>query len=192
MESDKRLIVEGNSISYELRRSSRAKHLRVTVYRGGRVAVTLPRRASEELATRFVQAKAHWITSKVRFFERFKELPGLKNNREDFLKYELVAKNLIERKIAHFNQWYGFSGGKVLVKNLKSKWGSCSRRGVLTFNYLMVFLPDCLTDYIVVHELCHLKEFNHSKRFWKLVAQVMPGYQTIKKELKQRGFSADF
>ncbi|NBS67881.1 M48 family peptidase [bacterium] len=66
----------------------------------------------------------------------------------------------------------------------RTRWGSCSKRGNLNFNYRILFLPPHLADYLIVHELCHLKEFNHSPRFWALVAQGCPNYHACKKELR--------
>lgn len=94
------------------------------------------------------------------------------------------ARALVKRKILHFNLAYQFKINRVAIKNAKTRWGSCSSKGNLNFNYKIIYLPEELVDYIIVHELCHLKEFNHSKAFWALVAQVIPNFKALNKKLK--------
>ncbi len=74
---------------------------------------------------------------------------------------------------------------KIGVRNQKGRWGSCSRNGSLNFNFRVVYLPPPLVDYIVVHELCHLGELNHSKKFWSLVSQAVPDYRLMRKKLRK-------
>ncbi|MDE1924740.1 MAG: M48 family metallopeptidase [Patescibacteria group bacterium] len=73
---------------------------------------------------------------------------------------------------------------KIFIKNLKTRWGSASKNGNLNFHYKILFLPPHLASYLVVHEVCHLKEFNHSKEFWALVASELPDYKKLRKELR--------
>ncbi|NBX49499.1 M48 family peptidase, partial [bacterium] len=96
----------------------------------------------------------------------------------------LTSLHFTTQRVAELNQHYGFSYGKISVRNQQTRWGSCSKRGNLNFNYRILFLPPHLADYLIVHELCHLKEFNHSPRFWALVAQGCPNYHACKKELR--------
>ncbi len=105
------------------------------------------------------------------------------------------ARTLISARILYFTTLYnarhglGFMPpvGRISIRNQKTRWGSCSRRGTLNFNYRLALLPSHLADYIVVHELCHLKVFNHSDAFWALVAEVIPNYQTYRQELRIAG-----
>jgi len=91
------------------------------------------------------------------------------------------------KKVAKFNKIYGFEYNKINIKNQKTRWGSCSKKGNLNFNYKIALLPERMAEYIVVHELCHLGEFNHSRKFWNLVAKTMPEYQEITEDLKRSG-----
>src|SRR3989338_7663039 len=100
--------------------------------------------------------------------------------RRDYLKYKELARALVKQKLAQYNQVYGFKINRVAIKNHKSRWGSASKKGNLNFNYRLVLLPEALADYVIVHELCHLKEFNHSKSFWGLVEKTIPNYKVIK------------
>jgi predicted metal-dependent hydrolase len=101
----------------------------------------------------------------------------MRRNRRQYLKVKEEARQLVHERVRHFNQAYGFPVGRIFIKNHRSRWGSCSQKGNLNFNYKIVFLPAELADYIVVHELCHLREFNHSPRFWRLVEEVIPDHR---------------
>ena len=108
-----------------------------------------------------------------------------KKRNTKYLKYKEFARRLVNERIEYFNSVYGFKVGRVAIRNQKTRWGSCSKRGNLNFNYKIVLLPSHLADYIIVHEICHLGEFNHSKRFWSLVAKTVPDYLKVRKELKK-------
>lgn len=108
----------------------------------------------------------------------------LRRNRLQYLKYREQARVDVHARLARFNAFYGFPLRKVFIKSLKSRWGSCSERGNLNFNYLMVFLPEEVKDYLVVHELCHLREFNHSPRFWALVERTVPDHRARRARLR--------
>jgi predicted metal-dependent hydrolase len=98
------------------------------------------------------------------------------------------ARRLVAERIAHLNHAYGYTVGKVAIRKQKSRWGSCSKLGNLNFNVRLVFLPEHLVDYVIVHELCHLGEFNHSKAFWNLVARTVPKHTQFRKELRHYAF----
>lgn len=104
-----------------------------------------------------------------------------------YLAHKDRALSLVKNRIAHFNQFYNFKFNKINIKNQKTRWGSCSRKGNLNFNYRLALISEKLADYIIVHELCHLGQFNHSKKFWDLVAQTMPDYTEARRELKKQG-----
>lgn len=106
-----------------------------------------------------------------------------RNSRRKYLAHKDSALKFIEAKIEHFNQSYNFKFNKINIRNQKTRWGSCSKKGNLNFSYRLLFLPQCAADYIIVHELCHLKEPNHSYKFWNLVAKTIPNYLEIRKEL---------
>lgn len=120
----------------------------------------------------------------VKYFTIFRR-KRIGTKRKKFLGYKEQARALVLRRIEHFNAFYGFSVGAVRIKDQKSRWGSCSKKGNLNFNYRIALLPEHLADYIVVHELCHLGEFNHSQNFWNLVARAMPDFAVRRAELKK-------
>ncbi len=108
-----------------------------------------------------------------------------KYTRWDYKREKENARALVHQKIHELNKYYGFHVGRVSIRDTKSRWGSCSKSGNLNFNYKVLFLPPHIADYIIVHELCHLKEFNHSANFWNLVARVVPEHKNIRAELKK-------
>ena len=109
----------------------------------------------------------------------------MRRNRRQYLALREDARSLVKERIAHFNAHYNHRVGKIFIKNHKSRWGSCSEKGNLNFNYKIALLPPRIVDYIVVHELCHLREFNHSPRFWALVAETIPDHAARRAQLRQ-------
>jgi predicted metal-dependent hydrolase len=101
------------------------------------------------------------------------------------IKKREYARYFVWQRINSFNSFYNFKINRVAIKNTKSRWGSCSSKGNLNFNYKIIFLKPVLADYLIVHELCHLKELNHSKRFWALVKETLPDYVELNKKLKK-------
>ncbi len=113
-------------------------------------------------------------------------------SKKDFAEHKARAEVIVRERIEYFNTnpvapngGYHFAVGKVTVRNQRSRWGSCSRKGNLNFNYRIALLPAHLADYVIVHELCHLGEFNHSRAFWNLVAQAVPDYAKCRAELRR-------
>jgi len=104
---------------------------------------------------------------------------------KDYLKHKENARVLIAEKVERYNDVYGYSVRRISIRNQKTRWASCSEKGNLNFSYKILFLPEMFANYIIVHELCHLQELNHSQRFWDLVVQVFPNYKEIRKELRK-------
>lgn len=106
-----------------------------------------------------------------------------------------AARALVHNRVAHFLKYYGLEHGisvsKIAIRNQRSRWGSCSKKGNLNFNYKIVFLSPEQQDYIIVHEICHIKEFNHAKSFWDLVAETIPDWKKLRGELKKVGQSGE-
>lgn len=172
------------NIQFLIKKSARAKRMRLAVYCDTRVVVTVPHGIALGMVEKFVNEKKEWIEEKIAYFTRFKNKPITKTTTADFAKYKDEAFKLVTERVSHFNQFYGFSYNQINIKNQKTRWGSCSAKGNLNFNYKILFLPEAVRDYIVVHELCHLKEFNHSRKFWNLVSQAIPDFQEIKNSLR--------
>jgi len=105
---------------------------------------------------------------------------AIKSSRKDYLKNKERARKFISDRVRYFSEMHNFKYGKIRIKNQRTVWGSCSVDGDLNFNYILFKMPKDIADYIIVHELCHLKRFDHSERFWNLVEKVLPGYRNIK------------
>lgn len=102
-----------------------------------------------------------------------------------YVKYKEHARKLVHERLAFYNQFYGYKIGRIAIRDQKRRWGSCSSKGNLNFNYKILFLPKEMADYIIIHELCHLGEFNHSNRFWSLVEKQCPNHPDIREEMKK-------
>lgn len=98
-----------------------------------------------------------------------------------------LALKVISVKVKHYAGLMNVQYGRITIRNQKTRWGSCSSKGNLNFNCLLMLAPDEVVDYVVIHELCHLIEMNHSKAFWKQVEQMMPDYKKHRKWLKDHG-----
>jgi len=111
-----------------------------------------------------------------------------------YLANKEAARELVHNRVAHFLKYYGpkhnIKPGRIAIRNQRSRWGSCSKKGNLNFNYKIVFLTPGQQDYVIVHEICHIKEFNHAKSFWDLVAETIPDWKKLRGELKKVGQSS--
>ncbi len=181
--------------NYTIRKSVRAKHIRITIRPDGSVIVTIPNRLAtsraEAFAESFVSEKRNWIEKKVALIQKrqknIEQYPHTvipKNNKDDFKISKQETLLLVQRRLAYFNVNYNYRWNKVTIKNITSRWGSCSKKGNLTFSYRIVFLTPKVADYLIVHELCHLGQFNHSKEFWALVEKTIPTYKSLRSQLK--------
>ncbi len=170
-------------INYQIKSSARSRHIRIAVYPDGRVLISKPIRTTESQALDFMHRKYDWIISKLNFY---KSQPTMRLPETPISKSEVLA--FVKSRVEFYNQHYGFDVGKISIKNHRTLWGSASRRRNLNFNHKIVHLRPRQADYIIVHELCHLQEFNHSPKFWSLVAQTFPDYKQIRQELKTYAF----
>ena len=175
----------GDKINYSIKKSKKARRMRLAVHCDGNVVVTIPTGIVGWNVQKFIDEKSNWILKKINFFKEQDLSLTRPDSKADYLKHKDATLILIKQRILHFNKCRDFSFNKICVRNQKTRWGSCSQKGNLNFNYRIVFLPEKLQDYIIVHELCHLKEFNHSRKFWALVCGYIPDYAKIKKELKK-------
>jgi len=182
----KQIKLYNQKVDYSLKISKRAKRMRLAIYCDGSFVVTKPMGLSENIVEKFIIRKSNWIITKIEYFKQF-GVEIFKDDQRKYLTHKEEALNFIEKRTKHFNKIYNLRFNKINIKNQKTRWGSCSKKGNLNFNYKILLLPKYIADYIIVHELCHLKEFNHSRKFWNLVAKSIPNYYNIKKELNKKG-----
>lgn len=156
--------------------------MRLAVFPDSRVVVTAPTFFGAEVIERFITKHTAWIEKHV---GRAQGRRVIRIRRGDIESLKERALILAHARCAHFAKLYGFAFRKITVRAQKSRWGSCSRAGNLSFNYKIAALAPHIADYVIVHELCHLAQMNHSKKFWELVARTMPEHKTIRKELRK-------
>lgn len=181
----KQIELHKRKVEYTIRVSKRARRMRLAIYCSGDFVVTVPKNIHLNIIERFIIRKSQWILDKIDYFKSFSKTLFVKNTKADYKKYKDKAQELAEKKIEQFNKIYKFKFNKINIKNQKTRWGSCSRKGNLNFNYKIYLIPEKLSDYIIVHELCHLGQFNHSQKFWKLVAKTIPDYSNIREEIRK-------
>lgn len=159
--------------------------MRVSVHPGGLVRVTVPSRASQTAIDRFLAKYSEWIK---RAREKVRDVTVITAEKALIAVYKKQAEGVAKERVAHFANRFGVSHGSITIRAQKSRWGSCSRRGNLSFNYKIALLPSDLQDYIVVHEICHLLQFDHSRVFWNQVAREIPNHRALRGVLRRTHF----
>lgn len=179
----KELTINRKTLRYTVKKCNFSRSYKISLFPGPEVLVTLPRNCSYKKADDFVIENFDKIIENLSRFRDFKPLK-LMNKDLDYVKSKEKARALVERILNLYSQYYHFKYNGFSIRNQRTRWGSCNSNGYLNFNYKLLFLPLRLAEYVVVHELCHLKEMNHSPDFWKLVAKIFPNYKELSKELK--------
>ncbi|MCR5672036.1 MAG: M48 family metallopeptidase [Butyrivibrio sp.] len=190
-------------MNIELIRSDR-RSLSIEVTSDMRVIVRAPKRLSVKEINRFIGEKADWIDRSLKKMEARKKAStdaggdnagdgkgmdvGSLSKQEVSLLMD-KARSVIPAKVHRYAAQMGVTYGRITIRMQKSRWGSCSAKGNLNFNCLLMKMPDEIIDYVVVHELCHRKEMNHSPRFWAEVEKVIPDYKDKRKRLKEISLS---
>ena len=171
---------------YELIRSNR-KTIALQIKGDGRIIVRAPLRMAAKDIQRFVDSKAAWIAKHLALIQQRQQPVAPAFTLEQLQQLADAAKSDLPRRVARFAALVGVTYGRITIRAQKSRWGSCSGKGNLNFNCLLMLCPEDVRDYVVVHELCHRKELNHSPRFWAEVEKVLPGYKVQRKWLKDNG-----
>lgn len=166
---------------------SNRRTISLEVKRDGQVILRCPYRISDGAVRRFLTEKQAWLEKtleKVSAYAKV-ERPAVS---EDVLKQlTREAKEQIPPRVAYWAGLIGVSYGTICIRHQKTRWGSCSQKGNLNFNCLLMQMPKEILDYVIVHELCHRKEMNHSPRFWAEVEKIMPDYRWRRTWLKEHG-----
>ena len=162
-------------MEYELIRSKR-KTLAIEIKRDGRVIVRAPMRVPMRDIERFLNEKNDWI--------RVHRAEVLARKAQEEAN---PVPALTDAQLRGLKKSVGVDYGRITIRSQKTRWGSCSAKGDLNFNCLLLLAPPEVLDYVVVHELCHRKQMNHSPRFWAEVARVIPDYKAKVKWLKENG-----
>ena len=227
----RRSTLNGQTISYVVKRSARAQHVRLEVREESGLTVVIPKSYKPDRLPRLLKEKGHWILDKL---AKYGQIQGVsaqralksgdtitylgralevlirhKHGETDSVKLEqnrlMVSLRLSgnSRLNLILEQWYRLQAAKLInktaenlsaklrltynrltIRGQKSRWGSCSHKGNLSFNWKLIMVPEPVINYVIIHELAHLKEMNHTKRFWELVAEHCPRWREHKKWLK--------
>jgi predicted metal-dependent hydrolase len=169
------------TVAYDVKYSARARAMRIAVHPDARVVVTVPGIFSRSVVEGFLKKHARWIE---RSLARVKGKQVVRLSRADIPMLKKRAAALASARCAHFANIYDVRFKRISIRAQKSRWGSCSKSGTLSFNYKIAALPAVVADYIIVHEICHMREMNHSKKFWDLVARMVPEHRAVRKELR--------
>ena len=228
------LIIGDQKIFYEIRNSTKARRISITVT-NGQVKVSQPKGVAKKRVQEFVELKKDWILKHIEAYRTIKHHYPKKNYKsgelflyrgreyrleisfteeEEYLKldcnklsvfipinapenqwslivrqaiinwYKDRAKELFKERLDHYCNQLDVEYKSFKIKGLLSRWGSCSAKGNINLNWKAIMAPDDAIDYLIVHELAHLKQMNHSHKFWELIASVMPEYEKAKRWLK--------
>ncbi len=229
--------IDGQIVSYTLRRSFQARRLRLEISQRTGLIVTVPHSYPLRRLPELLESKGHWILRQLNKFSRMKSLPPPKQlvpgdtvpylGRELMLvKQEkvrggvsrhgdklIVSSDLFEntRLEPALEQWYrteaaailtgitdrlssliGIGYHRIAIRGQKTRWASCSRGRNLSFNWRLIMAPEPVVEYVIIHELLHLKEMNHSEKFWELVSRYCPAWKQHKKWLRQHEADLNF
>lgn len=176
-------IRKGDGFSYKIIRSNR-KSLSLQIGKDGIFIVRIPNLVPVFVAEEFIQKNMDWIRKQQKKMETMKENVYVITE-EERKKGIAYAHKIFPERTAYFAERMGVSYGRITIREQKTRWGSCSAAGNLNFNWKLVLMPPEVLDYVVVHELAHRKEMNHSARFWKIVEKELPDYMERRKLLRE-------
>ncbi len=228
-----RIRLKGVSIPFTIRRSQRAKHVRIEMGNGSGLAVIVPLRHRLDKIPDMLRAKQDWILRhlppsggvqrvdrELRFGDSISYLghslevaPGRDGSEAAMVRlqpaqlvvdlpaqarlstvlerwYRDQAQRLIPERVQALGAKLGVTCGRITIRGQKTRWASCSPKGNLSFNWRVIMLPEPVIEYIIAHEIAHLTEMNHSRRFWSLVASYCPAWRGHRAFLKGRDLSA--
>ena len=205
MERTARLLaIDGETITVRVRESARARRLRLTVGPSRPVEAVVPRRVTDRQLDRFLDEVRPWLARKLR--EQAARAPQLGLDWPGVVWVGLEPRITPSSDPAAIERWYreearrrigliaareaallGVAYGTIGIRDPRTRWGSCSSRGNLSFSWRLVIAPPEVLEYVVVHELCHLRELNHSKRFYRLLDEARPGWRAQAAWLREHG-----
>jgi predicted metal-dependent hydrolase len=166
----------------------RRKTLSLMVTNDGIVLIKAPLRTPEKYILDFVNLKKAWINKKIEQSHTSKEsLQGLDLENLDIVNQKKIAKAQVSQKIQFWSGQMNLKYQKVRLSSAKTRWGSCTSTNDISINWRLSLLPLELMDYVIVHELAHIREKNHSSKFWAIVESYWPNYKSDRKLLKSYG-----
>ncbi len=179
------------SIPFQIQKSRR-KTWALTIGPDKALLMKIPLSVSYDCAETILHTKERWIVKKyMQLTEAQNHIPksNLTQTQRSELenRYRQAAKKYFPARVAYYENIIGVTHGSISIRDQKTRWGSCSAKGNLNFNWRLMLAPPRVLDYVVVHELCHRKQMNHSKAFWDAVEMVLPDYRELRKWLQDNG-----
>ena len=165
------------------------KTLSMQVKGDGQVEIRAPLRTSDAEIRRFLETHRRWLEKHLQKAQALQQAKAgvRKLTAAETAELKKKAKRILPERVAYWAPLIGVRPGRIAVRCQKTRWGSCSTKGNLNFNCLLMLAPEGVIDSIVVHELCHLKHMNHSKRFYAEIEKVLPDYRQHQQWLKDNG-----
>ncbi len=187
IQTEIKLKKDNQTMTLRVIRSAR-KTIGLQVKEDGEVLLRIPNRLSARALQDFLNREQSWIWQKAEQMQsRIKQreatgaTPVGQLSREELEK----IKEKIGSRVRYYGKIMGVTVGRITIRNQKTRWGSCSSKGNLNFNYQLYYLPDELLDYVVIHELVHRRHMNHSADFWAEVEKYCPDYKIYRKQLNE-------
>ena len=165
-------------LQYRIKKSSKAKRVSIRIDQNRQVILTMPSRFPQYLAKQFIAQKQAWIE------EKLATIPDNIYTPEHYKQHKEKARKIISARVQYWAHIMGLSYNRLSIRHTNTRWGSCSSKRNLNFSYKLIFLAPELMDYVIIHELAHLVEMNHSKRFWNIVATYCPDCSTHRAKLR--------
>lgn len=179
-------ISEEPPLEFYYVRHRRARRYVLRLDFDGRVRVTIPRGGSRREADAFAQRQTDWIRERAREHRQAGDArPTVAVDEKRRLR--AMAKMILPSRLMELAAQHGLTVRRVSVRDQRSRWGSCGRDGHICLNWRLVLMPEWVRDYVLVHELMHLRRMDHSPKYWRLVAAACPAYQTAREWLRRNG-----
>jgi predicted metal-dependent hydrolase len=170
-----------SNLQFYFVRHKRARRYLLRVDGDGRVRVTIPRGGSQREAAAFGLRHLDWISTQQ--LRCRSTTPGVADTDAQRARASVELRSrLLELATAH-----GVTVSRVTVRDQRTRWGSCGRDGHISVNWRLVLMPAWVRDYVLIHELMHLRRMDHSRRYWRLVAEACPEYQEARRWLREHG-----
>lgn len=176
--------IQPDKIIYKKRRNMSMK-----IDNYGKIIVNAPKQICQNDLSKFIITNQDWIIKKQEEFKnKLNKIHQLDYNPKYKIKYKISAKKVFKDRVEYFATKYGFKYNKIKLSSAKTRWGSCSNNKNINLNWKLIFAPDDVIDYVIIHELMHLKHFNHSKKYWSELSKLVSDYKNSKKWLKENEY----
>lgn len=179
------LEIEDLDIPVELQRGKR-KTLVLSITQEGHLLIKAPLQMPEKEIERFIGQRRYWIYKQTKRILQ-ENASRVVRSEEEVQELKEQAREVLTKRTDYYKEILKVDYQRIRIGDQKTRWGSCSSRGTISYNWHLVLMPERIMDYVVVHELCHLVEMNHSPAFWKKVSEILPDYEERRKWLKENG-----